>query len=127
MALSASKDDEFNADSGLEVLGTAGMFGRLPLRSNMFHRSCTLSVLSAWSRQQYCRSVDPWNNWELKCGDDELSVADRNFLEGILSVGRTSNEEEGGKYLSVGFDTEAENSTLVRSGGMCYASEEHPK
>ena len=94
----------------------------------MFHRSCTHSVLSAWSRQQYYRSIDPWNDWELKYGDEtELSLADRNFLEGILSVGRTSNEEEGGKYLSVGFDTEAENSTLVRSGGMCYASEEHPK
>ena len=123
IALSASKDDEFNADSGLEVLGTAGMFGRLPLRSNMFHRSCTLSDLSAWSRQQYCRSVDPWNNWELKYGDDELSGADRNFLEGILSVGRTSKDVEGGKYLNVGFETEAENSKPVRSGGMCYASE----
>ena len=123
MALSASKDDEFNADSGTEVLGTAGMFGRLPLRSNMLHRSCTLSVLSAWSRQQYCRSVDPWNNWELKCGDDELSVADRNFLEGILPVGRTSKDEEGGKYLNDGFETEAGNSTPVRSGGVCYASE----
>ena len=124
MALSASKDDEFNTDSGTEVLGTAGMFGRLPLRSNMFHRSCTLSVLSAWSRQQYCRSMDPWNNWELKCGDEtELSRADRNFLEGILSVGRTSKDEESGKYLNVGFETEAENSIAVRSGGMCYASE----
>lgn len=125
MALSASKDDELNElNTRTEVLGTGGMFGRLSLRSNMFHRSCTHSVLSAWSRQQYYRSIDPWNDWELKYGDEtESSLADRNFLEGILSVGRTSNEEEGGKYLNVGFETEPENSTPVRSGGMCYASE----
>lgn len=123
MALSASKDD-LNTDSRTEVSGTDGMFGRLPLRSNIFHRSYTHSVLSSWSRQQYYRSTDPWNDWELKYGDEtELSLADRNFLEGILSVGRTGNEEEGGKHLNVGFETEAENSTLVRSGGMCYASE----
>lgn len=126
MALSSSKDDEFsNTDSRTEVLGTAGIFGRFPLRSNMFHRSCTLSVLSAWSRQQYCRSIDPWNDWELKYSDEtDFPLGDRNFLDEILSVGRTSKEEEAGEYPpSVGFETEAENSTLVRCDGMCNASE----
>lgn len=53
----------------------------------------------------------------------ELLLVDCNFLEGILFVGRISNEEEGGKYLNVGFEIEFENSILVCFGGMCYVLE----
>ena len=85
MALRNSKGDEF-------VLRNTGTIPELPL---MFQRRGTLSSSGNWSRQQYCRPTDPWDDWELKYSNaTELSFADLNFVKEHLHEDRTVKKDE---------------------------------
>lgn len=124
MAFRTSEGEDFDTHAISRVLETTGTFGGLPLLSNVFQRGSALSALENWSRQQYCRPIDPRNDWELKDADErELSLPDLNFLEELLSVDRTNKSEEGGQCLSVDFEQQGESSKLVVPGDICCASE----
>ena len=85
MALRNSIGDEF-------VRRNTGTIPELPL---MFQRRGTLSSLGNWSRQQYCRPTDPWDDWELKYSNaTELSFADLNFVKEHLHKDGTVNKDE---------------------------------
>ena len=97
-----TKSDELDTDSRARILEGVGMFGGR-------HRNRTLSVFNTWCRQHYCRPIDPWDNWELKTDEAELSLADRNFLEELLSLDGRYEEEQVGERLSAGFGQQSRN------------------
>lgn len=105
-----TKGDELDTDSSARILERVGIFGGR-------HRNRTLCVFNTWCRQHYCRPIDPWDNWELKTDEAELSLADRNFLEDLLSLDGTNQEEQVGEHLSVGFGQQSGNIKPVCTDG----------
>ena len=122
MAFKISECEEFDTHDIADGLIPAGAFGGRPLLSNVFKRGTALSALENWSRQQYCRPTDPRNDWKLKDPDErELSLADLNFFEELLSVDRTNRE--GGRSVNVSFEQGGESNKPVGAGDICCASE----